>query len=341
MKIRIYFFVAFLFTNFTWAGPPRDDVMPMAGRPGKVRLGIAITPAHFPKHTPQDLDAAYKRAAQLGRNAVFISQWSRLKMNVVKVIVDKSRANGLVSVIGLSPTLLTGGRKGLDVPDAVKRAAGGRVTFANPAVRKAFVDAAVKLAELKPQYLCLATEINLMALGNLREYLLFSQVYKEAYRAVKRVSPNTRVFVSFQWDVMHILDTKAPHRLNEHGKLIDLFRPALDLIALTTYPSPHYATPAGLPRDYYSSLFNHVDSSEPIMLMEIGWPTSGSGTESEQAAFIRRIPELFRGMRVEVIAWALLHDVNLAEFDANLNTTGLLRGNGKPKKGLAAFRALH
>ena len=105
MKIRIYFFVAFLFTNFTWAGPPRDDVMPMAGKPGKVRLGIAITPAHFPKHTPQDLDAAYKRAAQLGQNAVFISQWSRLKMNVVKelssnqtvlLIIDSAKYNDVI-----------------------------------------------------------------------------------------------------------------------------------------------------------------------------------------------------------------------------------------------------
>lgn len=74
--------------------------------------------------------------------------------------------------------------------------------------------------------------------------------------------------------------------------------------------------------------------------MEIGWPTSGSGNEGEQAEFIARLPELSRVLRVEALAWALLHDVRLAEFDANLNSVGLRAHDGRSKPGLEAFRRL-
>ena len=75
--------------------------------------------------------------------------------------------------------------------------------------------------------------------------------------------------------------------------------------------------------------------------MEIGWPTKASGSEAEQADFIRRLPGLLRGMNVSVIGWALLHDVNLNEFSANLNTTGLITRHGRKKPGYFRFRDLY
>ena len=263
-------FILGIFSNTHAA--ERDDIPLVSGKPGKIRLGMAITPENFPNHTPLQLKAAFRKAASLSNFSVFITQWGRARMDVVKLIVEKSRANGLEPILGLSPTLLTGGRKDLDVPDAIRKAAGGKLSFSNPVVRKAFVDMAVKMAELKPAYLCLATEINLLALGNLPEYLAFSQAYKLAYQAIKKTSPSTQVFVSFQWEIARILDAKQPNRLHAHGKLIDIFRPALDLIALTSYPSPHHKTPADLPEDYYSWVYHHVDRSEAIMLMELCRP---------------------------------------------------------------------
>jgi hypothetical protein len=286
------------------------------------------------------MQAAFGEAARLGHYAVLISQWSALDTGAVKDFMAASRRHGLVPIIGLSPTLLTGGRKELDVPRPVRQAAGHQLSYANPVVRAAFVDAAVKLAELKPPYLCLATEINFLAIGNLREYLLFSEAYKQAYQAVKQVSPTTQVFVSFQWDLMRLIDDKEPNRLHEHGKVIDLFRPALDRIAITAYPGPHFASARQVPADYFRSLDRHVDRSEPIIIMEIGWPTSGNGNESEQAAFIARLPELLHGLRVEVLAWALLHDVRLAEFGPDLNSVGLRTSDGRAKLGLDALRRL-
>ena len=74
--------------------------------------------------------------------------------------------------------------------------------------------------------------------------------------------------------------------------------------------------------------------------MEVGWPTSGTGSEPEQEAFLRRLPELLKPVNVSVLAWALLHDVGLTEFDANLNTVGLFTKDGHKKPGVEAFKAL-
>jgi hypothetical protein len=193
---------------------------------------------------------------------------------------------------------------------------------------------------LKPPYLCLATEINLLAMQRLPEYLHFATLYKEAYRAVKRVSPATKVFVTFQWEWMRILDAKEPQRIAEHSKVIDIFRPELDLVGFTTYPSPFHDTPAALVSDYYTWMFRHIARSDSVMLMEVGWPTSGSGNDAEQLAFIERLPALLEGINLAGVEWALLHDVKLGVFDADLNTVGLRHRDGRAKLGYEAFRAL-
>ncbi len=303
-------------------------------------LGVAVTPRDFPAHTLRDVDEAFALAAKVGEHAVFIYQWSELDPAIVRQLMEKARAAGLAPIVGLSPTALAGGRKDLDLPVPVRLLAGPHVSFANPVIRGAFRAAARELAALAPGYLCLGTEINFLAMQRLDEYLHFASLYKEAYHEVKRISPKTRVFVSFQWEWMRILDAREPHRIAEHSKVIDIFRPELDLVGLTTYPAPFHATPESLPVDYFRWLYRHIPRSETVMLMEVGWPTQGAGTEAEQVRFIVRLPELLRGMQVIGVEWALLHDVDHPAFDANLNTVGLLTRAGRAKPGLDAFRAL-
>lgn len=85
----------------------------------------------------------------------------------------------------------------------------------------------------------------------LPEFLHFASLYKEAYDAIKQISPETRVFVSFQCEWMRIIDAKEPRKIPEHRKVIDVFRPQLDVVARTTYPSPFHDSPEELPHDYY------------------------------------------------------------------------------------------
>jgi hypothetical protein len=74
--------------------------------------------------------------------------------------------------------------------------------------------------------------------------------------------------------------------------------------------------------------------------MEVGWPTGGSGSESAQLAYIRPLPAFLEQVGVSVVAWALLHDINLAEFDADLNTVGLMTNSGRKKPGYREFKML-
>jgi len=301
------------------------------------QLGMAVTPSHFPNHTPEDINSAFTLSQKLSQFSVFIYQWGQLDVNVASLMEAKTRTAGMLSIIGLSPTTLDQGRKELDIPDAVRAKANGWISFANPVIRDAYKNSVKELAKLQPAYFCLATEINMLGLQRMDEYLHFASLYKEAYDEVKRISPKTRVFVSFQHEWIRILDAKDPLNIKEHSKLIDIFRPALDIIGLTTYPSEYHNSPLEIPADYYSWIYNHIPRSDRVLLMEVGWPTQGSGNVQEQVQYISLLPTLLKDVDVEVLAWALLHDVDLSEFDANLNTAGLIQSNGQFKLGLKAF----
>lgn len=310
------------------------------GKDAKFETGIAITPRNFPNHSAKDLDNAFEMASYLGKYSVFIFQWHELDLRIVKLMLDKSRKSNLTPILGLSPTSLDKGRKELDLPDDVRKKAGDVISFANPVIRKEYIKTAKKLAHLKPPYLCLATEINFLAIQRLDEYLHFVTLYKEAYDEIKKISPDTKVFVSFQWEWVRIVDAKEIHKVKEHSKVINIFKPQLDIIGLTTYPSAFHDTPEQLPADYYSWVYHHIDKNDTVLFMETGWPTSGTGSEAEQKKFIQRLPELLAQVKTSIVAWALLHDVGLKEFDENLNTVGIITNNGRKKPAFKAFHSL-
>ena len=68
-------------------------------------------------------------------------------------------------------------------------------------------------------------------------------------------------------------------------------------------------------------------------------PEFEGGTELYLAGLVRLQKE--SGVNVSVVAWALLHDVGLEEFDANLNSVGLVTASGRPKPAFADFKKLH
>jgi hypothetical protein len=45
-------------------------------------------------------------------------------------------------------------------------------------------------------------------------------------------------------------------------------------------------------------------------------------------------------VNVSAVAWALLHDIELPEFDADLNAVGLITNSGQKKPGYREFMAL-
>lgn len=314
-----------------------------AGQAGRVfsGIGVALTPKDYPRHSAKDVRQMFQTGKELGDYAVFIYQWSDPNLvDTAKTMMNTCKDFGCIPIIGLSPTTLGGLRDKLDVPAQVRKKAGARLSFANPEVHLPFIRTALALAKLQPPYLCLATEINLMAFRNIEEYKYVAFVYKKLYHEIKKISPSTKVFVSFQWDFFTILDNKDPRRISEHTKLIDIFRPELDLVAFTSYPADHFSSPTRIPRDYYSRINRHVKKTDEIMFMEIGWPAGSKGAENQQEQFIGLLPVLMKDVRPRIIAWSLLHDVGGTELSSDLAATGLLKKGGEMKTGFKAFREL-
>jgi len=312
----------------------------IGGIAGNVLLGtgVALTPRNFPQHTPLDVSDMFLLGKEAGDFAVFIYQWSEADLHrVAEDMLQQSRQHGLTPIVAVSPTVLGGTRSEYDVPSSVRERVKGTLSFSNELVSGPFIETAIRLAKLQPPYLCLATEINFLAFKDIQEYLYFAHVYKKLYPVIKEISPDTKVFVSFQWDYFQIMDASEPDAIKEHSKLIELFRPELDLVAFTSYPAGHFSSPVEIPRDYYANVFRHLRKSDEVVFMEIGWPTRGSGSEESQRAFIQRLPELMQDVKPSVVAWSLLHDVRLPGLGEDLGSTGLLSNNGSKKVGFEAF----
>ena len=305
--------------------------------------GVAPTPANFPASSAQDLQAVFGLSNQVGRYVVFIYPWSQSNLvDAARLAVQESRASGLIPIIAVSPTVLGGFRSTYDVPDSVRTAVGaGSLSMSNPVVRDAFKATVLQLANLQPDYLCVATEINMMAFVDMQEYSQFAQTYSWMYPDIKSAAPNTKIFVSFQWDIYRILDQSEPDKVAAHTQLIDMFRPSLDVVAFTSYPSNHFATVADMPSSYYSDLKQHTQTTDEVMFMEIGWPTVLAGDEATQANFVNALPALMAAVRPSVLAWSLLHDVPNGVLGSSLATTGLITGDGRLKPAFQAFQQLY
>jgi hypothetical protein len=306
-------------------------------------LGVALTPAHFPRHSGKDVDDMFRLGKQIGGAAVFIYQWSQPDFKeIASKMVDAAKAANLLPIVALSPTKLEGTRGEYDVPASVRSKAGRNVSFHDKNVYEPFMADAMELARMKIPYLCLATEINMLAFKDIKEYIYFAAVYKRVYAEVKKISPSTKVFVSFQWDFLYTMDTKesSAAKIKEHSKLIDIFRPELDLVAFTSYPFINFSSPTAIPANYYQRIYDHINGSDEVMFMEIGWPSAGKGSEASQTEFIQRLPSLMANVRPKVLAWSLLHDVSGEALPGDLSSTGLSDNSGKPKRSFAAFEAL-
>jgi hypothetical protein len=338
----------------TPAAPGRAAAKPSPVLPGDKKEGpatvpanaiglpvIAPTPRHFPNATSADVLHTFRLLPDVALGVQLICRWSHAeRASVARIITTLARTHGVdtTTVLALSPLTLDQGRKELDLPKALR---GKKPSFADKDVRANFIDAAKELAQLEPPYLCLGTEVNFLGLQRRGEYLHFVKLYKEAYHAVKKISPKTKVFVSFQYEFVRIHDNKEPGKVKEHAKMmIDVFRPEIDVVAITSYPASFYDSPADMPGNYYSYFRNYLKPGDEVMVMEIGWPSGGNSTEKKQEQFVRRLPVLLAELRPTVTIWALLHDVKVPEFDDNLATTGLRTRAGKEKPAYNAWKAI-
>ncbi len=209
--------------------------------------------------------------------------------------------------------------------------------FTDADVRAAFLSYAKYVAvNYKPQYLALGVEMNQYYQKDKAGFASFQTLYAQAYDEVKKISPQTQVTVTFQYeDLQGLLPTADQHFPD--WQLVRAFDPRLDFVAISTYPSFAFASAAAIPADYYTQLAAFTD--RPIAIAQMGYASApdaqhlNDGTEQDQAAFLKRALADAAQMRMPFVVWFAAWDPSFAKDNAYnvFRYIGLLRSDGSEK----------
>lgn len=304
-------------TPRSWTGPEVSAAFELAGQLGPV---VSLP-------DPVDwFDAAGKPAS--ASKAYRDATWQR-------VLCERNRLNVFVQMDPYRD------RRG-PIPGLPRSVAAN--SFSDPLLRRAFIADAVQRAALyRPPLMCLAMEINAYYEQRPDDFEHFVTLFAEARAALRRVKPDTLVFVSFQYEqLLGRFGGQGGLPAHEpHWELLARFEPHADAIGISSYPleqfsPPRYGDPAALPDDYYRRITEHT--ALPIVFAELGWPSDArfGGSPQRQAAFIQRLPELLAGMPVLLVNWNFLHDAQ--GYGEVFESMGLIDRNGREKPALHAWK---
>jgi hypothetical protein len=200
-------------------------------------------------------------------------------------------------------------------------------SFANPKVRAAFSNYTLRIVrEFHPKYLGLGSEINTYNDAHPEDFQYYLSLYNEVYAQVKAEAPDTRVFVTFQWEELNNLIPSIaqgkPYSVN-WGQ-VEQFEPNLDVWAISSYPFVIYPSGADIPTDYYSPLLTRT--SKPVAVAEGGYSSTpvGSfhGDAQSQVDYLDAIHSQIGGSRLVFWIYLLFNDFNLASYAPLMNQKG-------------------
>ncbi|MGO9606532.1 MAG: hypothetical protein ACLQAT_24600 [Candidatus Binataceae bacterium] len=243
---------------------------PVCSAPKYTVLGVGYSPAHMPFPSESDVEEFFNQAAQIGSGVTLICDWRAMPPPArIRRIRDLARSHRLKFHLYLDPIALEGGRNTPAVPKSL-----GQGSLRDPAVRRAYEAQVMELAALQPDYLGLATEVNLFAQNSV-EYAALLDLVRETYLGVKKVYPSLPVTVSFQWDVM----SKAQNyeSLYQYAGIIDVY-------SFTSYPD-EFGDPNPSVADDYFLLIRKVLPDARIGISELGWSSAPPGSQQRQLSF--------------------------------------------------------
>lgn len=286
----------------------------------------------------QSFDDAYAQAARYsefvpvwGKPTPFYNLASDLSGNWGQTFVKQLiRGNGMFPIIHLS---FIGSGVTLVIPPGMENA-----TLGDQAWRVAYKQAALDITKaVHPRYLSLGNEVNRWyekygedGPNGFKNYV---SLYEEIYEAVKKLSPETKVFCVFAREIVS-------ENREANLEVLRLFNPnKIDLLVFTSYPYALGKTnPSLIPDDYYSKAADYM-LGKPFGFSEIAWASLDAlGGEQAQADFIIQATSRLtrdRGINLHLFGWPWLHDLN--ENDA----VGLIKFNGAEKLGYAAWKNIY
>jgi hypothetical protein len=309
---------------------PREEVIKPLDSPKIPNRGFFMGVLPVPGNG-QTFEEAYSQAAQCsefspvwGRPTPFYNLADDLSGSWGQAFVERNiRGNGMfplvhVSFIGPNLTLVT--------PPGMEGA-----TLRDPAWREAYKQAVLDVVRSsRPLYISIGNEVNRWYEKYGRNgddpngFQHFVSLYEEIYDAIKRISPETKVFCTFAREIVS-------ENREADLDVLSMFNPdKVDLLVLTSYP---YAVrgikrPSDIPDDYYSEALSYFPG-KPFGFSELGWPSIDAlGGEQAQADFITQVAgrlTRMQGVNLHLFGWAWLHDL-----DEN-DHIGLIRRDGTEK----------
>ena len=319
---------------------------PEAGAPRAFMLGFTDTPAAL---TPEAYTATFDLASNYGemilvQRAVAWGDFvpgAKISDPLHEQMVRARQAaseRGLTLAVAIDPfdPAARGRLQGLPQKYAGK-------TLADGDLRKAFIADAVFVARTaKPAYLALGVEVNTTFERNPEGYLAFVEAYKEAYDAVKAVSPGTIVFPGFQYEeLLGILPDLPPHP--PRWQLLEAYGAKVDLFAITTYPSFVYEVARKVPPGYYTDITKHTKL--PVAFLSAGFASApgrenlNSSTPPEQRRYLQRLIEDADALAAPFVVWYAGRDPGFAQsppFDL-LGSLGLRDAQDRAKEAWEAW----
>jgi hypothetical protein len=200
---------------------------------------------------------------------------------------------------------------------------GWEASFANPDVRAAFRNFSMWIVdEFEPRYLGLGSEINTYMDAYPADSEHYLSLYKEVYRELKKRSPNTQVFVTFQWDDLNnmfpsVSEDRPAGQTN--WDQVEAFEPHLDLWVISSYPYFIYQHGEQIPSDYYARLLDATE--KPLAVAEGGFTSSRD--PQGQTAYLEAIHSQL-GDRLAFWVYLILSDLNME------NISKMMRDQGVP-----------
>lgn len=280
--------------------------------------GVALSPA---SGRAGDFSAFFDEARQVGNVVLWGGPPEQLAdaSSAPHVVAQLAREKGLAVAIQVSYVTEQGEKPFGDVDQARWRS-----------------DVVAFATKRHPEYLALGVEVDRFVAGHEAFFLEYAKWFNATYEAVKAVSPDTLVFVTYQYERTSGRTGGlygGPELGPDRWSVLDLFAKA-DLVAFTTYPGLVMQDAGALPLDHYAAIREHTQ--KPVAFTEVGHFAAldkAPGWESspeEQAAFARAFRNATAPLDPKLTVWLHLHDqpnVNPAPF----KTMGLIDANGEKR----------
>lgn len=216
---------------------------------------------------------------------------------------------------------------GLNRRDFLGLPAGWNASFTDPKVRAAYTNFTLWIVRMfHPRYLGLASEINTYMDAHPDDAQNFISLYNETYQAVKAEAPDTKIFVTFQWeDLDNLIPSAAEGRqpYQTDWNEVEAFEPNLDLWVISSYPFAIFKSGADIPVDYYTPLLSQT--SKPLAVGEGGFTSRPvgpfTGAPEDQVAYLNAIHSQI-GSRLTFWVYLLLNDFNLDSYSKAMKANG-------------------